>query len=94
MRFEPCENAGLAEEPALLRCLVLEGPQQARLGARRAIGVAGAERLELGGVTRIGGVVQRQREPRSGALFNCLADPVDRRDQSRVVGLTADAERA
>jgi len=55
----------LSEQLALFRRLLLQRAQQSRLGGRCAVGVAGAEFLELRRVAREGGVVERQRKPRA-----------------------------
>src|SRR5204862_4883755 len=83
----------LPEKLALLGRLLAQRAQQAGFRGRRTVRVAGAQLPELCGVARKGGVVQRQCEPDASALLDRLADPVDRGDQPRVIGLAADTER-
>src|SRR6266851_5975260 len=77
---------GLPQELPLRGGLVLHREQEAGFRGWGAIRIPGAELLELGGVAREGGVVERQCQPAAGALFHRLAHPVDRRDEARVVG--------
>src|SRR5215472_17861332 len=71
------ERGELSEELARFGELGLQRMQQPGFRGRRAIGVAGAEFLELCGIPPEGGMVERQGEPGASAFLHRFAHAVD-----------------